>query len=168
MGCHLLLQGDLSDPGIELGSPALQVDDLPTELWGSPKISSVQFRHYFGLGSTLLCYSNLTSLNSKHFNLLQTEYLNTVRNTVKFSIFCKDKSERFLTLLWLYSEGIFTFLKLWVSVKDDTGQVILEWLKILRLWTYTRSLSLCLVSRNIKNYSLSRTLSKRQPFCFFS
>ena len=152
MGCHLLLQGDLSDPGIELGSPALQVDALPSE----PR---VQFRHYFGLGSTLLCYSNLTSLNSKHFNLLQTEYLNTVRNTVKFSIFCKDKSERFLTLLWLYSEGIFTFLKLWVSVKDDTGQVILEWLKILRLWTYTRSFSLCLVSRNIKNYSLSRTLS---------
>ena len=135
--------GDLSDSGIELGSPALQVDDLPTELWGSPKISSVQFRHYFGLGSTLLCHSNLTSLNSKHFNLLQTEYLNTVRNTVKFSIFCKDKSEWFLTLLWPYSEGIFTFLKLWVSVKGDTAQVTLEWLKILRLWKHTRGHFLC-------------------------
>ena len=28
--------GDLSDPGIELGSPALQVDSLPSELQGSP------------------------------------------------------------------------------------------------------------------------------------
>ena len=26
--------GDLPDPGIEPGSPALQADDLPTELWG--------------------------------------------------------------------------------------------------------------------------------------
>ena len=26
--------GDLSNPGIELGSPALQADSLPTELWG--------------------------------------------------------------------------------------------------------------------------------------
>ena len=29
---------DLLDPGIELGSPALQVDSLPTELSGKPKI----------------------------------------------------------------------------------------------------------------------------------
>ena len=29
-------QGDLPDPGIELGSPALQVDSLPTELSGKP------------------------------------------------------------------------------------------------------------------------------------
>ena len=27
---------DLPDPGIELGSPALQVDSLPTEVWGKP------------------------------------------------------------------------------------------------------------------------------------
>ena len=27
-----LLQGDLSDPGIEPGSPALEADSLPTEL----------------------------------------------------------------------------------------------------------------------------------------
>ena len=26
---------DLLNPGIELGSPALQVDSLPTELWGN-------------------------------------------------------------------------------------------------------------------------------------
>ena len=29
---------DLPDPGIEPGSPALQVDSLPTELWGKPLI----------------------------------------------------------------------------------------------------------------------------------
>ena len=28
--------GDLPDPGIELGSPPLQADSLPAELWGSP------------------------------------------------------------------------------------------------------------------------------------
>ena len=30
-GSLSLLQGDLPDPGIELGSPALQVDSLPAE-----------------------------------------------------------------------------------------------------------------------------------------
>ena len=30
---------DLPDPGIELGSPALQVDPLPTELPGKPLIA---------------------------------------------------------------------------------------------------------------------------------
>ena len=29
--------GDLPDPGIKLGSLALQADSLPTELWGKPK-----------------------------------------------------------------------------------------------------------------------------------
>ena len=28
--------GDLPNPGIELGSPVLQADSLPTELWGKP------------------------------------------------------------------------------------------------------------------------------------
>ena len=32
---------DLPDPGIEPGSPALQVDSLPTELSGKPKSSVV-------------------------------------------------------------------------------------------------------------------------------
>ena len=31
-----LSPGDLSDLGIEARSPALQADDLPTELWGKP------------------------------------------------------------------------------------------------------------------------------------
>ena len=34
--------GDLHNPGIELGSPTLQVDSLPTELLGKPK------HHYYG------------------------------------------------------------------------------------------------------------------------
>ena len=28
MGCHSLLQGDLPDPGIKTGSPAMQADSL--------------------------------------------------------------------------------------------------------------------------------------------
>ena len=31
--------GDLPNPGIEPGSPALQADSLPTELWGKPHLS---------------------------------------------------------------------------------------------------------------------------------
>ena len=34
VGCHFLLQGDLPNPGIEPGSPALQADSLPTEVHG--------------------------------------------------------------------------------------------------------------------------------------
>ena len=34
LGCHFLLQGNLPNPEIELGSPALQVDSLPAELPG--------------------------------------------------------------------------------------------------------------------------------------
>ena len=37
VGCHLLLPGDLPDPGIEPGSPALQADSLPLSHQGSPK-----------------------------------------------------------------------------------------------------------------------------------
>ena len=36
-GLPLPSPGDLPDPGIELRSPALQADSLPTELWGKPK-----------------------------------------------------------------------------------------------------------------------------------
>ena len=35
-GCHPLFQGDLPDPGIKPASPALQVDSLPLNHWGSP------------------------------------------------------------------------------------------------------------------------------------
>ena len=35
-GLSFLSPGDLSDPGIEPWSPALQADSLPTELQGSP------------------------------------------------------------------------------------------------------------------------------------
>ena len=41
MRCHVLLQGNLPDPGIELRSPALQVDSLPSESPGNPKNTGV-------------------------------------------------------------------------------------------------------------------------------
>ena len=37
MGCHALLQGDLTYPEIKPVSPALQADSLPTEPSGKPK-----------------------------------------------------------------------------------------------------------------------------------
>ena len=41
--------GDLSDPGIEPGSPALQVDSLPTELSGKPlKLSKILCEEFCG------------------------------------------------------------------------------------------------------------------------
>ena len=36
MGSHSLTPGDLPDPGIEPGSPALQADSLPSEPPGKP------------------------------------------------------------------------------------------------------------------------------------
>ena len=39
----ILSPGDLPDPGIELGSPALQADSLPTELWGKPICRSLDW-----------------------------------------------------------------------------------------------------------------------------
>ena len=41
MGSLSLLQGDLLNPGIELGSLALQVDSLPAEPQGKPKNTGV-------------------------------------------------------------------------------------------------------------------------------
>ena len=36
VGCHFPSPGDLSDPGIELRSPTLQADSLPSEPLGKP------------------------------------------------------------------------------------------------------------------------------------
>ena len=33
--------GDLSDPGIKSGSPELQADSFPSELWGSPRATCI-------------------------------------------------------------------------------------------------------------------------------
>ena len=53
-GKHIPSPEDLPDPGIELGSPALQVDSLPTELPGKPsKGLSVQFSSVAQLCLTL-------------------------------------------------------------------------------------------------------------------
>ena len=41
VGCHTLPQGDLSNPGIELRSPTLQAESLPTELPGKHKNTGV-------------------------------------------------------------------------------------------------------------------------------
>ena len=38
MGSHSLLQGNLPDPGIKPGSPALQIDSLPSEPPGKPSV----------------------------------------------------------------------------------------------------------------------------------
>ena len=46
MGSHSLLQGDLPDPGIEPGSPALQADCLQLSHQGSP--NSTQGRYQKG------------------------------------------------------------------------------------------------------------------------
>ena len=45
---------DLPKPGIELGSPALQVDSLPTELWGKPKEAEWFGRHADDIRASLV------------------------------------------------------------------------------------------------------------------
>ena len=48
--------GDLPNPGIEPGSPAFQVDDIPTELWGKTKddMMYVKFYKYKGYCVTMM------------------------------------------------------------------------------------------------------------------
>ena len=41
-GLPFLSPGDLPDPGIKLGSPALQADSLPTKLSGKPEITEAE------------------------------------------------------------------------------------------------------------------------------
>ena len=41
-GSPNLSPADLPDPGIELGSPALQADALPAELSGKPQLMSIE------------------------------------------------------------------------------------------------------------------------------
>ena len=48
VGCHFLLQRDLPNPGIELMSPALHADSLPTEPLGKPQ-NSVSVRLFKSL-----------------------------------------------------------------------------------------------------------------------
>ena len=59
-----LLQGDLPNPGIKLGSPALQADSLPTELWGKPECNSQALSLVFPP-----CYLGCSSLTHEHSKL---------------------------------------------------------------------------------------------------
>ena len=45
--------GDLSDPGIELRSPALQADSLPTELWGKPCFTLCAFKIFLVIATVI-------------------------------------------------------------------------------------------------------------------
>ena len=47
VGCYSLLQGNLPDPGIKSGSPALQVDSLPSEPPGSPNFHLIWHKPNF-------------------------------------------------------------------------------------------------------------------------
>ena len=76
VGCPSLLQGNLPDPGIKLGSPVLQVDSLPSEPHqGSPYITleitspCIVSR----LQSTLL--SNSYYLQNKSVGLKANDYI---------------------------------------------------------------------------------------------
>ena len=52
VGYHALIQGNLSDPGIEPTSPALQEGSLPLSHWGSP----------------IICYAMLCYAMLSHFS----------------------------------------------------------------------------------------------------
>ena len=47
--------GDLSDPGIEPGAPALQAGSLPTELLGKPKIVNIHTHTHTHFADSLYC-----------------------------------------------------------------------------------------------------------------
>ena len=86
--------GDLSDPGIELTSPALQEDSLPMELWGKP---------IFLYTRTLLIY------NAHRYKLWIKMY-----NSLMFSVFlelCNNSSISFRTFLSPNCNIIFNILR---------------------------------------------------------
>ena len=51
-GEHIPSPGDLTDPGIELGSPALQADSLPTEQSWKPYLKADSDKHQAGYATT--------------------------------------------------------------------------------------------------------------------
>ena len=62
MGRHSLSRADLPDPGIELGSLALQADSLPSEPPGRPLIPTSKWQEPFVvIGKDLSVY-----LHNKH------------------------------------------------------------------------------------------------------
>ena len=68
MGCHSLSLGKLPDLEIEPGSPALQVDSLPSEAQGKPprEVESI----YLFLKSGLILKWLWTITNSGGYNML--------------------------------------------------------------------------------------------------
>ena len=73
---------DLPDPGIEPGSPALQVDSLPTEPSGKPEINATCFN--VGSVSLLLVEVIKTKIDSYSLKELDTtERLNNNNETLK-------------------------------------------------------------------------------------
>ena len=50
---------DLPDPGIELGSPVLEVDSLPTELSGKPTFQNLRLSPFsLAIPSPFQCFSD--------------------------------------------------------------------------------------------------------------
>ena len=74
MGCHSLLQGNLPNPGIEPGSPTLQVDSLLSEPPGKP-----QFSHSHATFYSCLFFS-FTRFPSSTLNMLILSFLLSPRS----------------------------------------------------------------------------------------
>ena len=86
MGCHSPFNGNPSNPGIELRSPAVQADSLPSEPPGKP------------LGKNSYCLFLLSSLL---LLLVVWRYLVLVKELPKRKTFWKNKSSRsFCFIKW--------------------------------------------------------------------
>ena len=103
------LVGELPNPGTELGSPALQVDSLPTELsrkpvftynpWYSCKINSILA--YFIIGISTIFFSPLDSL-TKDFSI-SSVFLNNNIWVLLISFYRFSFSYYISTLIFLIS-----------------------------------------------------------------
>ena len=82
VGSLSLLRGNLPNPGIELRSPTLQEDSLPTELWGKPSIKEKR------------------GINSKVWHLL------LLANIVDYSGFWYIMSHEIMTKAWFRQNSI--------------------------------------------------------------
>ena len=62
VGCHVFLQEDLPNPGIEPRSPALQVDSLPSEPLGKSEKSDGIGGILPSLWLTVICFHGLRNI----------------------------------------------------------------------------------------------------------
>ena len=103
--------GDLPNPGIELGSPALQPDSLPTELSGKPSESQTPFKTQPddpGRLPDVSCWKCFFSLNDFSGDLLPLKHQLQLL-ALKWPVLSQAPLWAWLTCSWTHSASEFIY-----------------------------------------------------------